>query len=392
MNTSDEITVTPAVLRWARESAGVSIEDAALRLKVASSTVALWESEESSFGLGRLRALSALYHRPLAALLKKEPPRELEFPTDFRTVGGQPPSMSPGVLSALKRARRVQSAMGGMPKGVFPPLRIGETDPSVRPEIVGATERARLGITADMQLQFANANASFNTWRGRLQAHGVIVLVERMKREDCRGFALWEDKLPPTIVVCNDEIDEAKTFTALHEYGHILLRSSAACLEAEGPGSRLGSTERWCNEFAGATLASEEAVVAALAQLNLTAPVTGLSSVTKVARRLKISRHVVALRLEKLGLAHDGFYGSLLAELASDGGRPPAPEEDEIRIPSTRRVTSELGYLPTLAVLSAVATGVAGPVDAAALLGVPATMLDALRDEGRRLQTTYAGQ
>ena len=393
MPKAEQIAITPRVLQWAREAAGVPIEEVARRLNVPQDEVAVWEREGAAVGLTQLRSLAALYRRPMAVLLRSDPPESSDFPPDFRTIGGREPRTSRPVLTALKRARRVQRAMGNLPSGFLMPTVIGVGELSSSPEELGAKERLRLGVSAAVQLGFPSANAAFNAWRGRLQAQGVIVLVERMPRDDCRGFALWEDGLLPTIVVCNDEGDEAKSFTALHEYGHILLRSSAACLELESPGSRgPGSTERWCNRFAGAVLASREAIAMALAQLHLPEYVTQLTQVTDIARRLRTSRHVVALRLEELGMAPKGLYGALLPLLASDGGKAPVADDAEIRLSSARKAASELGFLPTLAVLSAVAAGEAGPADAAELLRIPANKLAALQSEVERLKSNYAGR
>ncbi len=391
MPKAEQIAIKPRVLQWAREAAGVPIEDVARRLNVSEEAVVRWEREGAAVGLTQLRHLSALYRRPMAVLLRSDPPESSDFPPDFRTIGGREPRTSRPVLAALKRARRVQRAMGNLPSEFLMPTAIGVAELTNPAEEVGAKERLRLGVSAAVQLDFPSANAAFNAWRGRLQAQGVIVLVERMPRDDCRGFALWEDGLPPTIVVCNDEGDEAKSFTALHEYGHILLRSSAACLELDSPGSSLGSAERWCNRFAGAVLASREAMTMALAQLHLPDYVTQLPQVTAIARRLRVSRHVVALRLEELGMAPKGLYGALLPHLANDGGKAPVADDAEIRLSSAQRAASELGFLPTLAVLSAVTAGEAGPTDAAELLGIPAGKLAALGTEVERLKSNYAG-
>lgn len=391
MTTKDEIKVEPRVLQWARETAGVPIEDVARRLKVPEAAVAVWEREGAEIGLTQLRNLAAIYRRPLAVLLRAEPPEASSFPTDFRTIGGREPKKTGAVLAALKRARRIQRAMSNLPSNYFPPPNVGAAELTSSTEDAGTSERLRLGVTTRVQLGFPSANAAFNAWRGRLQAHGVLVLVERMPRDDCRGFALWDDRLPPTIVVCNDEADEAKTFTALHEYGHLLLRSSAACLEIESANNSLGSTERWCNRFAGAALTSHEVIRAAMTQLHLPGHVTKLNEVTALARRLRISRHVVALRLEDLGLAPRGLYRTLLPHFASDGNRTPPDLDEDIRLTSARRAASELGFLPALAVLSAVAAGEAGPADAAGLLRIPASKLTSLHTEVERLESNYAG-
>lgn len=78
-----ESSVKPSVLRWARETSGTNIEEAAKRLRVPASKYAGWEAVESSLTLSQMRALAAYFKRPLAALLLPEPPPEPISPPIF---------------------------------------------------------------------------------------------------------------------------------------------------------------------------------------------------------------------------------------------------------------------------------------------------------------------
>jgi len=84
-----ETSVKPSVLRWARETSGATVEEAARRLRVPASTFAKWERVESSLKLGQLRTLAAYFKRPLSALLLPEPPAEPPVLTDFRALRGR---------------------------------------------------------------------------------------------------------------------------------------------------------------------------------------------------------------------------------------------------------------------------------------------------------------
>lgn len=81
--------VTPEVLRWARESIGASLDDAARRAGVTVERIEAWEAGEAEPTVAKLRALARLYQRPLAVLFLPEPPKSFDAMRDFRKLPGQ---------------------------------------------------------------------------------------------------------------------------------------------------------------------------------------------------------------------------------------------------------------------------------------------------------------
>lgn len=51
--------VEPAVLAWARQKAGLTLEDAAKELRVSVSTLSAWESGDEKPGLTALRKMAS---------------------------------------------------------------------------------------------------------------------------------------------------------------------------------------------------------------------------------------------------------------------------------------------------------------------------------------------
>ncbi len=76
-----EVSVQPEVLRWARESSGSSIEEAAGRIGTSPALFARLERETPKLRLSQLRILADYYKRPLAAFLLSEPPDEPRPPS-----------------------------------------------------------------------------------------------------------------------------------------------------------------------------------------------------------------------------------------------------------------------------------------------------------------------
>ena len=74
--------INPAVLVWARETAGLSIEEAAHKIGLTSGTrgtadekLTAMENGERAPSQAQLTKMAAAYHRPLLALYMAEPPR-----------------------------------------------------------------------------------------------------------------------------------------------------------------------------------------------------------------------------------------------------------------------------------------------------------------------------
>ena len=87
--------INPSILQWARETAGMSLEEAAVRLGFASgakhaSTARLeaYERGESKPTRNQLLKIAATYRRPLTAFYRAAPPVAGNRGEDFRMVAG----------------------------------------------------------------------------------------------------------------------------------------------------------------------------------------------------------------------------------------------------------------------------------------------------------------
>src|SRR3989338_380765 len=84
------IPVNPDMLRWARETAGLKIEDVARKFKKDNTEILSWESGEDSPTYVQLEKLAyEIYKRPLAIFFFPEPPQEESPKQSFRTLPEQ---------------------------------------------------------------------------------------------------------------------------------------------------------------------------------------------------------------------------------------------------------------------------------------------------------------
>lgn len=305
---ANTVPVKPEVLVWARESLGLSQEEAANILAVPLETLQAWENG-AGFGITILRQIASKYKRPILALLQPEAPPLPPLPKDFRTVGGVAPSFSPETLLAIRDVQRIQEIAIDLLKDepeLFPVAAPSVASMTDAPELRAEIERRKLGITFQTQQAWQSFNTAFNAWRTRVQLQGILVLVKDMPREDCRGFSLDGSSVSaPIIVVNQQEADQAKIFTIFHEYAHLMLNEAGVCFESERVDH--SPIERWCNQFAASLLVPRDR----LTQFQTT-KTPDLDDVNTLAWRFKVGRPTIALRLVELGLADRQLYEDLL--------------------------------------------------------------------------------
>ena len=87
MPKKETLLVEPSVLRWARESAGISAEYVAGKIEKTEEAISNWESEGSDDlpTYAQLKKLTKIYRRPLFVFFLSKPPQELKADDELRT-------------------------------------------------------------------------------------------------------------------------------------------------------------------------------------------------------------------------------------------------------------------------------------------------------------------
>lgn len=309
-----EVTVEPKVLIWARESMGLSKPEVAKKLKASEDTVSKWESGQKRPTLIYLEQLArTIYKRPLAAFFLPEPPKDLPFPKDFRSL---PPDerkpFSPKTHLAIRRARRLQSLAAELAKSLNrePILKIGRATLSANPEAVANRVRKQLGVELQTQFGWANENEALNEWGKAVEKVGILVFQIGMPIEETRGFSLTEGEFPAIVINLRDSTN-GRIFSLFHEYGHLLLNNSGICdmehlayLSDEAK-----SVEQFCNHFAGAVLVPRDTLLNhELIRLRRHPSEWSDEILKELAKTFKVSQEVILRRLVILGMATAGFY------------------------------------------------------------------------------------
>jgi Zn-dependent peptidase ImmA (M78 family)/DNA-binding XRE family transcriptional regulator len=319
-----KVNVNPAVMKWARESAGLDTDTVKKRLNVSTGTIQEWEQGTKKPTLTTLETLASYYKRPLAAFFLPEPPPEPSMPTDFRVLPREKRHpLSKKTRLAIRRATRVQSLATELEQTKGD---IGETIANIAsaslsddPEITAESARSSIAITVEDQYSFKSLYEAFDKWRGALESLNIVVYQTPFPLEEARGFSLLDHKLPIIVINISDAI-AARIFTLFHEYAHLLLGASGICIpnETYHDDADAQEVERFCDHFAGSFLVPKHA----LQKDKYARIISHQSSIdddclSDIAQRFKVSKQVILRRLLFCGLISRDQYMNKLEELLS---------------------------------------------------------------------------
>src|SRR5688572_5896437 len=95
--------VKPALLQWARENAGLSIENAALKAEIETDRLRDWEAGTDQPSIPQLRKLGEIYKRPIAVFFLSQPPHGFDPQREFRRLPGLTPQVESPQLRLMLR-------------------------------------------------------------------------------------------------------------------------------------------------------------------------------------------------------------------------------------------------------------------------------------------------
>ncbi len=306
--------IEPQLLRWARESIGYSIEEAAARIGATGGSERLetWERGEDAPTIPQLRKVAQVYRRPLSVFFLPEPPSDFMALRDFRRVpGADAGHWSPNLHSAVVRAGEQREALVELADlAGEEPARLPEVEFSSDPEVLGARIRELIGISLDEQMAWRRPDVALKTWIAAVEQTGILILqTQKIDVDEMRGFALSED--PQGVIVLNgSDSRRGRVFTLIHEFVHIVLHSSGVCdlLPIERPRTEVDKTESFCNRVASSVLLPKVAFLADRLVKHHEGDEWDDMLLAQLQDRYSVSREVILRRLLTLGKTTFDFY------------------------------------------------------------------------------------
>jgi len=388
---TDLAPVTPTVIRWARESMGVSLEVAAQQAGVGTDRVLAWETGEAEPTVAKLRTLAKLYQRPLAVFFLPEPPQDFDALRDFRKLADQVDhSWSRPLHKVYRRAIEQQEMAVELldTEAERPEVRIPAVTFDDEPENAATIARLALGISLDAQFSWRKPEEAFAGWLESVEVLGALVLrTSDVPITEMRGFSLGVGAIPVVVVNALDW-PRGQTFTLLHEFVHLMLREGGLCNLLEPDSGVTRRVETFCNAVAGAILMPAEALL----DNDIVGP-TGVRPwedevLAQLSVRYGASREAVLRRLVTLNRASWDFYLTKRAEYID--GYMKAREEEKARRrevsggpPPYRMTVRDRGRPYVRLVLDAYYRDAIGSADVSRLLRLKLKHLGALEHEVR---------
>jgi Zn-dependent peptidase ImmA (M78 family) len=350
--------IAPALITWARDTAGFSVAEAAQKIGIQERQLLAWEDPklEDAPSIPQLRKLAALFKRPLAVFYLPEPPKGFTVMRDLRRlpdtgIRRYSPALQMEIRAANER-RELALELASDLEEELPKFTLTATDKEA-PEEVGERIREIFEVTTQLQLQWRDndGRAGFNGWRHKIENAGVLVFqTTRFSSEDASGFAIAADTLP-VIAVNRKDVPARRTFSLLHELVHLMLHVSGVSdlvTDAARPPEDQ-ALEVFCNQAAAAALIPEDALLAdpAVTAQGVRSANWSDRDLRELARQFNVSREALLRRLLTFGRTTADFYGQKrqqwLAEYLANKAQQKESEDTEMKRNMPQETVSNFG-------------------------------------------------
>lgn len=341
--------VTPELLVWARKNYGLTLDEAADKLKVPPATLALWEAGQELPSLAQARRMAKLYKRPLSVFYLSELPRDFQAIKDYRRLASSPsdPSVSPSLKRQIGRAVAIRSAaidlaaeQADFEYGISISIRYSDS-----PESVARRIRGFLQIDLKTQCAWRDPFQALKSWRSAVEARGTLVIqTQGISLHEMRACTVGGPPIP-LIALNSKDTPRGKIFSLLHEFVHVQLHQEGLCRWdiTESLRREERDVEAFCNHVAGAILVPRDDLLQhQVVRRHGSQQEWSDAEIGAISKDFSTSREVVLRRLLICGRTSPRFYAEKRAEFLAEAEN----RKDRGFVPTVsyaRRVVNSLG-------------------------------------------------
>lgn len=309
--------VRPEVMRWARQSIGLSVTDVALRLKRPVDEIEAWEMGDSFPSYVQLEKLAyQIYKRPLAVFFLPAPPEEITPVREFRTLPTEDLlTLTVNTHTHLRSAHAFQLALRELfgtknpsEHCIWRDLSLSRSSSIVEQ---ASMIRGYLDISIEEQIRWKDEDRGLKKWRKAIEEKGVFIFKESFEQKDISGFCLVDEQFP--IVYLNNSTTKTRqVFSLLHELAHLLLNVNGLSKfdqrYVEYLPNQEKQIERFCNAIAAEVLIplSDFEIQSKLFSANIERATE--QQFSELASRYGVSREAILRRFLEQGRITDVFY------------------------------------------------------------------------------------
>jgi Zn-dependent peptidase ImmA (M78 family)/DNA-binding XRE family transcriptional regulator len=308
---ADKAYITPNVLKWARESAGMTEEIAAAKVSVTIDKLKEWEEGTNQPTIRQAQTLAKAYKRPFALFFLPDVPRDFQPLQDFRKSGSK--NLTTSSIFIIREIQQKQAWLSDAylenqeDKLTF----VGRFSIKDNPETVAKDILETLKIYPE---SYKSEN-TIKEWIDAAEANGIFVsrtsfIHSRLKldSEEVQGFAI-ADPYAPFVFINSEDWNAPQLFTLVHELAHIWIAETGISNEVEPDiknKDKFHPIELFCNEVAANALMPSEIIL----RLNSSFFQTS-KDVFKVAKQFGVSSFALLVRAMNLNIISKPTYHEL---------------------------------------------------------------------------------
>jgi Zn-dependent peptidase ImmA (M78 family) len=311
------LPITPAVVQWARERSGYSLEDAKLYFK----KIAAWEAGEALPTYAQVETMAERFKVPVAVFFFPKPPEVPLLEKSFRTLTAEDFAAIPRrVRFFLRQGQAMQLNLAELNDGKNPAQGLITRDLKVTSNTsldkIAAEVRRYLGVSVDQQAGWKNVEEALDKWREIFATKaGVYVFKDAFRATNYFGFCLYDDEFP-VIYINNSSAKSRQIFTLFHELGHLLFHTSGVDLHDDAFIKHLGNAEQKieviCNGLAARVLVPDNVLDQMLKGMKI-----GRLAASQLADHFNVSREVIYRKFLDRGLIAADEYVAAAKEWAA---------------------------------------------------------------------------
>lgn len=316
---AEKAYITSEILKWARESAKISIEYVAKYLKVKEDRIINWENGDDYPTISQAEKLAKLYKRPFAVFFLPSIPKDFQPLQDFRRKDSSELS-----TSSIFIIREIQQKQAWTRE-----LYIENNDPKL-PFVGKYSIDSDPNIVAKDIIKTLNINVGFydnkpiRNWIDACESNGIFIsrtsfIHSRLKldSDEIQGFVI-ADEYAPFIFINSDDWNAPQLFTLVHEIAHIWIAESGISNNIEISQHQLNKDklhpiELFCNEVAACALMPEDLIRELIKGTLFTA-----GNLFKIAKNIGVSNFALIYRLLNLKIISLAEYNSLKIKVEKD--------------------------------------------------------------------------
>lgn len=232
---SESAYITPKVLKWARESAKMSVETAAGKVSVSIEKLRDCETGSSYPTIRQAEKLANAYKRPFAVFFLPDVPDDFQILRDFRKKGSK--DLGTASIFIMREIQQKQAWMSDYNKenGEVPASFVGKFSINDDPKVVAKDILKTLGINP---LNYTSGKP-LKEWLIKSEENGIFIsrtsfIHSRLTldSEEIQGFAI-ADEYAPFVFINSDDWEAPQLFTLVHELAHLWIAETGISNEIQ---------------------------------------------------------------------------------------------------------------------------------------------------------------